>query len=319
MEYSNPYNFIFGLVGLLFWSAGFLYLFKEAQIFIPSRYKIRTFRFLRLIIFCIGVTGWSLISYSLMEPRIPIGVSKNPIEVNDIFFVVDVSASMLAVDFKPNRLEVAKKKMVEFVDMMSSDRIGVIIFSERIFTLLPLTTDLKLIKKMMKEIKTGFLGSGTNIGDALGLAVARALQSIAKSKIIILLTDGVSNVESITPVQAASYAKDKNIKIYAIGIGGKKGALMPGRSGAYRKIPGKSFDMNTLHEIAKATGGKAYSANNSFALGNIFSEIEKLEKTEIKTLGKVLYKELYYQYFFIGFMMLLFVELFRRVILREGM
>ena len=121
---------------------------------------------------------------------------------------------MLATDFKPNRLEVAKQKISDFVALRPKDRIGIVMFSEKAFTLLPLSTDLELIQEIISEIKVGFLGSGTNIGDALALGVARAAQSLTKNKVIVLLTDGVSNVGVMTPEQATREAAEKNIKTY---------------------------------------------------------------------------------------------------------
>ena len=192
-EFQHPLYAIFGIVGLIFWCISFFYIFKKVQIFLPLKYKKNGFPLLRSMLFLMGLSGWLFISYALMGPRRPMGMDKNTIEVNDIFIVLDLSRSMLAEDFKPNRVEAAKQKIHEFVDLFPKDRIGVVIFAERVFTLLPLTTDLNLIKTMVDQIKLGPLGDGTNIGDALALAIGRLIQSQAKNKVIILLTDGVSN------------------------------------------------------------------------------------------------------------------------------
>jgi Ca-activated chloride channel family protein len=228
---------------------------------------------------------------------------------------------MEADDFKPNRLEVAKKKIEEFIKLRPKDRIGLIMFSEKAFTLLPLTTDTKLIKEMIKQIRTGLFGGGTNIGDALGLGVARAALSLAKNKIIILLTDGVSNVGNMTPLQAAEQAVKEKVKVYTIGIGGKKDARIPVGRGIfgmqYQTIPGGSIDMETLKKIAKMTKGKSYSAADDRALQNVFSDIDKLERTEIKSSGKMVYKELYYKYLLWGVVLFLCGELLRLFVLKE--
>src|SRR5690606_32519325 len=180
-------------------------------------------------------------------PKKPAGFVNDPEEVNDVIFVVDVSLSMLADDFKPNRLEVAKQKIQEFVDLRPTDRIALVMFSEKVFTLLPLTSDLKLVRQAISDLRTGFLGSGTNIGDALALGVARGLQSLAKNKVIILLTDGVSNVGTMTPLQAAEEAKNAGIKVYTIAVGGDGDARIPVPGGFGRQrfqyIPGGSFDV----------------------------------------------------------------------------
>ena len=214
MEYASPLYLIFGLIGMLGWVATNTGLFKKAQIYIPRNNDQVKFSFLKFFIILTGIASWMLISYALMRPRIATGTVKNNIEVNDIFFVIDVSTSMLANDFTPNRLEAAKKEIKEFVGLRPTDRIGLIMFSEKAFTLLPLSIDLELVERSIDEIKIGFLGSGTNIGDALGLAVARAGHSLAKNKVVILLTDGVSNIGNITPLQAADQAKELNIKVY---------------------------------------------------------------------------------------------------------
>jgi Ca-activated chloride channel homolog len=324
MTFENPYLAILGAFCTIAWALSYLRIGRNAQLYFISQKKTkRGFSFLRGIFFIIGLLSWISISYSLATPRKPVGLTNNNIEVNDIIFVVDVSRSMLAEDFVPNRLEAAKVKILEFVKLRPTDRIGIIMFSEKAFTLLPLSTDLKLIEQIVKEIKVGFLGSGTNIGDAIGLAVGRAAQSIAKNKVLILLTDGVSNVGSMTPLQAAREAQNQKIKIYTIGIGGKKDARIPlGRSlfgqKQYQTIPGGSIDVGVLKEIAKITKGKYYLADNSEALTNVLAEIELLERTEIQANSRIIYKELYFQYLLIGVLGLIFVELSRKIILRES-
>lgn len=275
----------------------------------------------RAIVFIVGLWGLSLIAYSLTFPRKPHSFTPNTREVNDIFLVIDVSRSMLAEDLEPNRLEVAKEKLREFASMRVTDRIGVIIFSEKVFTLLPLTTDSTLIDKVMKEISVGYLGSGTNIGDALGLAVARAQDSETKNKIIILLTDGVSNVGTLAPLEAAEKAKEFGIKVYTIGLGSDRDARIPIGKGIfgtqYQRIPGGSIDMKTLESISQLTGGKTFRAKDDNSLKDILGEIEKLEKTEIKVQSQIVYEELYHSYLFYGFLLFMFAELSRRFAIRE--
>lgn len=259
-----------------------------------------------------------------MGPRKAKGFESDKIEANDLYLVFDVSRSMLAEDFSPNRLEATKRIMTDFVEMRPHDRIGLIMFSERVFTQLPLTTDLELIKKMISEIDIGFLGSGTNIGDALGLGVARLNDSIAKNKILILLTDGVSNVGTLTPVQAAEMAADLEIKIYTIGMGTEGNVKIPlpgtyfGRK-RYQTIPGGSIDKQSLEKIAKITGGKYYMANSEEALVQIFEEIEGLERSELDVSSRIIYEELYHFYLFVGGVLFLFAEIYRRHVLKEAL
>lgn len=317
MEFFNVYYIVFGIMGLLTWSLNYFFVFRKAEIVgidskIQSQLKIK-----RLAVFIVGFIAWALISFSLMGPRKPVGFAQNKIKVNDIFFVVDVSRSMLANDFTPNRLEVAKVKIRDFVKLRPKDRIGIVMFSERAFTLLPLSTDLNLITRIIDEIKVGFLGSGTNIGDALALAVARGAQSLAENKVIILLTDGVSNVGTMTPIQAAEEAKKNNIKTYTIGIGGAKDALIPLGGSSYQTIPGGSIDVKTLQDIARITGGKSYVARDVGALTDVLDEIERLERTEIDHSGKAVYEELYLKYLIWGVLLLILVEMSRKFLFRE--
>lgn len=321
MEFANPYFCIIGILGLGAWIVTLYRPFKKAIIFYDqSALKERNFS--KLLVLTIGIVSWILLSIAITLPRKPIGLSNNKIKVNDIFFVVDVSRSMLAEDFRPNRLEAAKQKILEFVSLKPADRIGIIMFSERAFTLLPLSTDLDLIRRIVDDIKVGFLGMGTNIGDALALAVARGAQSLADNKAIVLLTDGVSNVGSMTPSQAAQEAKEKNIRVYTIGIGGSKDAKIPlggsvfGRK-RYQTIPGGSIDTKTLQKIASLTGGKDFVAQDSEALKDVLGEINKLEKTEIDASSRILYKELYWQFLIAGILGLLLSEFLRIYYLRE--
>jgi Ca-activated chloride channel family protein len=313
----------FGILGLIFWIIGFFYWFKKPQLFIPSKYKKKGIPVLRSLLFIIGVISWLYISFALAGPRRPMGLDKNTIEVNDIFIVLDLSRSMLAEDLKPNRFEAAKQKIQDFVSLFPKDRIGIVIFAEKVFTLLPLSTDLNLINKMVAQIKLGALGDGTNIGDALALGIGRLLQSLAKNKVIILLTDGVSNVGTLTPLQAAEMAAEQKIKIYTIGIGGAKDARIPVGPNVfgvqrYQVIPGGSVDEKGLQEIARLTGGKFYMARDNKALQNVLGDINKLERTEIEQSGKIIYEELYFKYLLIGILLLIGTELSRRLLLREG-
>lgn len=312
-----------GILGLFFWLISFFYWFRKPQLFLPHKYKKKGFPFLRSLLFICGVVGWLYISYALAGPRRPMGMDKNTIDVNDIFIVLDLSRSMMAEDLKPNRFEAAKQKVVEFTELFPKDRIGIVIFAEKVFTLLPLSTDLELIRKMVEQIRLGPLGDGTNIGDALALAVGRLIQSQAKSKVIVLLTDGVSNVGTMTPLQAAELAAQNHIKIYTIGIGGDKDARIPVGPNMfgvqrYQMIPGGSVDVKGLQEIASMTHAKAYMANNNKALENVLSEINKMERTQVEHSGRIIYQELYFKYLFIGVCFLLGAELGRRILLREG-
>ncbi|MEI8348354.1 MAG: VWA domain-containing protein, partial [Pseudomonadota bacterium] len=160
------------------------------------------------------------------------------------------------------------------------------------------------------------------MGDALGLALARAAQSQAKNKIIILLTDGVSNMGNTTPLQAAEQAQEQKVKIYTIGIGGAENAQMPIGEGQYKKyipIPGGSFDFKILNKMADLTGGKSFVAGDDKALSRVLGEINQLEKTKINRQAQKIYQEKYWPYLFWGVLLLLLVEIIRRGLTREVM
>ena len=323
IEFQHITYSLWGLLGFLFWLISFFYWFRKPQLFLPRKYIKKGFPIIRSLIFLAGITGWLYISFALAGPRVPLGMDKNSIDVNDIIVVLDLSRSMMAEDLKPNRFEAAKQKISDFVALFPKDRIGIVIFAEKVFTLLPLSTDLELIKKMVDQITLGPLGDGTNIGDALALAVGRLIQSQAKSKVILLLTDGVSNVGTLTPLQAAEMAATNKIKIYTVGIGGDKAAKIPVGSNmfgqqTYQMIPGGSVDAKGLKEIADMTNGKSYMANNNKALQEVLNEINKMERTQIEHSGRIIYQELYFKYLLIGISFLIVSEISRRILLREG-
>ncbi|MBT3980936.1 MAG: VWA domain-containing protein [Bacteriovoracaceae bacterium] len=324
MEYKHVGYAIIGIAGAIIWTIEYFKIFKRPELHFPqSVQKSRKGSFTRWSLFLLGLISWGLLSFALMQPRKPTSYTENEIEVNDIFFVVDVSKSMLAEDFVPNRLGVAKEKIREFIKMKPADRLGIIMFSERAYTLLPLTTDISLIDQVIDQIKIGFLGSGTNIGDALGLAVAREALSEAKSKVVVLLTDGVSNVGNLTPIEAAKQAKEQGVRVYTIGMGSDKKARMPiGGTNSifgqrYQYLPGGSYDLKTLKEIADITGAKAYVARDKKALKSVLDTINKLEKTKIKTHNQVVYQELFFNFLLAGVIGLILTESLRKLALKE--
>ena len=321
MEYKAPLLALVGLVAFIFWAIEYWKIGQKALVTIPkakrSGFKIG----LRVLLFLGGAVAFGFISYSLTQPRIPHKFSPSSIEVNDIVLCIDVSRSMLAEDLKPNRLEVAKEKIRQFAALRPTDRISVIIFSEKVLTLLPLTTDPTLVDQVLSEISIGYLGSGTNIGDALGLSVARAVNSETKNKVIVLLTDGVANVGNLTPLQAAEEAKKHNIKVYTIGLGTDGDAKIPTGNSffgkQYQLIPGGSIDYKVLKEISDMTGGKFYPAKSEKALQEILTDIQSLEKTEIKVQNQIVYDEKYFPALLNGIAILVIVELLRRLLLKE--
>lgn len=323
MEFKSPYLLWVGVIAALVWALDYWKVFQRAQIYFPVSQRQVSWlkRSLHILLFVCGLIAWGNLSYSMMQPRKPQKFSPSNIEVNDIILCIDVSRSMLAEDIKPNRLEVAKERIREFARMRPTDRISIVIFSEKVFTLLPLTTDPSLVDQVLSEISIGYLGSGTNIGDGLALSVARAVNSETKNKVIVLLTDGVANVGTLTPLQAAEEAKKYGIKVYTIGLGTDEDAKIPVGNGIfgtqYQLIPGGSIDYKVLKQIADMTGGKFYPAKSEMALKEILDDIQNLEKTEIKVNHQIVYDEQYYSYLLIGVLLLFGVEVLRRLLLKE--
>lgn len=203
----------------------------------------------------------------------------------DIVVSLDLSLSMLAKDFKPNRLEVAKDVLSDFIDARPNDKIGLVVFGGEAFTQCPLTTDHKIIKNMFKDIKAGMLEQGTAIGLGLADGVARVKDSKAKSKVVILISDGVNNVGEIAPLTAAEIAKTFGVRVYCIGVGTKGKALQPVALYPNGEIEYDYVDVDiddeTMTKIAGMTGGKYFRATDKQSLENTYKEIDKLEKTII--------------------------------------
>ena len=215
----------------------------------------------------------------------------------DIVMAIDVSGSMLSKDLKPNRLEALKKVAVDFVNRRPNDRIGIVSYAGESFTQTPITSDKSIVKRTISQIKWGQLEDGTAIGMGLGSAVNRLKESKAKSKVIILLTDGVNNSGFVDPKTAAELAKGLGIKVYTIGIGTNGMAmspwsLKPGGGFNYRNQQ-VEIDEDLLKHIANETEGKYFRATNNTKLKQIYDEIDKLEKTKIEEFKYYNYTERY--------------------------
>lgn len=204
----------------------------------------------------------------------------------DIVLCMDISASMLAQDFRPTRLDASKEVAIEFVDSRPTDRIGLVIFSGESFTLCPLTTDHSVVKNQLASVKTGMVADGTAIGMGLATAVTRIKDSKAKSKVIILLTDGVNNAGSVAPLTAAEIAKVFGLRVYTIGVGTRGKALSPVAvypNGQYEyDYVNVEIDEAMMTEIASMTSGKYFRATDKNKLKNVYQEIDRLEKTIIE-------------------------------------
>lgn len=231
----------------------------------------------------------------------------------DIAIAIDVSGSMLAADFEPNRLEAAKSTAIEFIKNRSYDRIGLVVFSGESFTQCPLTTDQTVLKNLISEIKSGLLEDGTAIGMGLATAVSRLQESKAKSKVVILLTDGVNNAGFIDPLTAAETAKQYDVKVYTIGVGTQGQAPYPVRTifGTQYQYMNVEIDEELLQKVAEQTGGKYFRATDNSTLQQIYSSIDKLEKTKIEVTTISRYQEKFKVYAIIAALCLALDFLFR--------
>ena len=257
-------------------------------------------------LYLLRLLGIAAIIIALARPR-NVSVSRKTKSNKgiDIVMAIDVSASMLARDLKPNRLEALKKVAVNFVDRRPNDRIGIVVYAGESFTQTPITSDKGFIKRTISELKWGQLEGGTAIGMGLGSAVNRLKESTAKSKVIILLTDGVNNSGNIDPRTATELAKELRIKTYTIGIGTNGMADFPWsrdpRNGKlqFRKQQ-VEIDEALLKEIASETQGKYFRATDNSSLKEIYDEIDALEKTKIEEFKYYNYQEKFRLFVFLG-------------------
>lgn len=236
-----------------------------------------------------------LITIALARPQFGSRFEEIVTEGIDIMLALDVSTSMKAEDFRPlNRLHVAKEVATQFVEGRRNDRIGMVVFAARSLTQCPLTLDYGVLLSLLEEIDFGMIEDGTAIGMGMGTCLARLRESEAKSKIIILLTDGINNRGQIDPITAAHMARTLGVKIYTIGAGTKGTAPYPVDEGIFGKryvqIP-VELDEETLTEVARITGGLYFRATDAERLEEIYQEISEMEKTRIESREYVEYSE----------------------------
>ena len=239
---------------------------------------------MRHVLFALEMLALTCLVIILSRPQSPNSWSKTDIEGTDIVIALDVSTSMLARDFKPDRFEAAKDVATKFVSNRTSDNIGLVIFAGEAFTQVPMTNDIATLVNHIQDLKMGVLEDGTAVGDGLATAINRIKDGKAKSKSIILLTDGSNNTGMLEPITAAKIAAKYGIKVYTIGVGTMGEAPIPSADifGQLVFTMGKvEIDEQSLQEIAQATGGKYFRATNNNVLENVFAEIDKLEKTRM--------------------------------------
>lgn len=234
----------------------------------------------------------------MARPRSSSQAERIDTEGIDIVFAMDVSTSMLARDFTPDRISAAKDIAIEFISQRPSDRMGIVVFAGESYTQCPLTTDRATLINLMKEVQTDLIEDGTAIGNGLATAVARLSTSDAPSRVIILLTDGVNNRGEITPLTAAQIAQTYGVRVYTIGIGANGVAPYPVVTpwGIETRNIEVEIDEDLLKEVAKSTGGRYFRATDNTKLSEIYAEINQMEKTKTSIDFFPVYKELYPKY-----------------------
>lgn len=292
LTYHNPWFFsLFALLPILFWleirkgkkesviNHSGLYLFEGKQSMLSL--------VLRWFPFVLRMLAYSLLIIAMARPQTPLDddtITEQSIEGIDMVLSMDISVSMNALDFSPDRLGAAKKVAKQFIKKRPNDRIGLVVYEGESYTACALTTDHESLLKRFDGLKGGKLEEGTAIGMGIATAINRLRESEAKSRVIILLTDGENNTGKVHPITASGYAKDLDIRVYTVGIGTNGRVRMPGGNAfGYNYIESK-LDESMLKEIAENTGGKFYRAKNEKQLEEIYEEIDQLEKSKIKTI-----------------------------------
>ncbi len=256
--------------------------FSGIQRFADAPKSIRIY--LRHVPFALRMLAIAFVIIALARPQSTNSFKNIQTEGIDIVVALDISTSMLASDFKPDRIEAAKEIGIQFISGRKNDRIGLVVFAGESFTLCPLTTDHATVINLFKDVKSGHIEDGTAIGLGLATAISRLKDSDAISRVIIILTDGVNNRGEIAPITAAEIAKTYGIRVYAVGVGTQGEAPYPiqtpfGIRYQNRKV---EIDESLLQKIAEITGGQYFRAHNNMALKSVYEEIDKLERTKME-------------------------------------
>ena len=264
------------------------------------------------------IAALTLVVICLARPKSSSEMERVDTEGIDIVFAMDVSTSMLARDFNPDRISAAKDIAIEFIAQRPTDRMGIVVFAGESYTQCPLTTDRATLINLMKEVQTGLIDDGTAIGNGLATAVARIKDSDAKSRVVILLTDGVNNSGEVAPETAADIAQTYGIRLYTIGVGSVGNAPYPVMTPfgvQVQQIP-VELDEKLLQSMAQATGGRYFRATDNTKLSEIFGEINKMEKARTTVDSFPVYKELFPKFALLALILLL-AELLLRTIIRR--
>ncbi len=282
---------------------------------IPKSNKLRFMH----VPFILRMLSLAFIILALARPQASNSWRTESTEGIDIVVTLDISGTMMAEDLKPNRLEAAKKTATEFILSRPNDNIGLVVFSGESFTQCPLTTDHAVLVNLFNAIKYGMIEDGTAIGLGLANAINRIKDSKAKSKVIILLTDGSNNRGDIAPITAAEIAKSFGIRVYAIGVGsyGKVNIPVQTPLGIQYQQMDSEFDEESLKNIADMTGGKYFRATDNNKLRNIYQEIDQMEKTKINVREYNKKNEEYYLFALVALLLFVTEILLRNTVFRK--
>ena len=324
-EFANPKYFLLLvlLVPMILW-----YVFKEKQSHADLQFSsLRAFRgirhagrvWLRHLLFACKVLAIVFLVTALARPQSSNSWQTYSSEGIDIVLGLDISTSMLARDFTPDRLEAAKEVATKFILERPQDRIGLVVFAGESFTQCPLTTDQAVLVNLLREVQSGMIEDGTAIGLGLANAVNRLKDSPAKSKVVILLTDGVNNRGSIAPVTAAELAKTYGIRLYTIGVGTYGQAPYPVQTpfGIQLQNVPVEIDEAVLKQIASVTGGQYFRATDNDKLQQIYNEIDQLEKSKVEVKHFSKREEQYFWFGLVGMLLLVTEALLRYTLLRK--
>ena len=273
----------------------------------------------RHIPFIFRIIALSLIIVAIARPRSSEVIEKIDAEGIDIVLAMDVSTSMLARDFTPDRISASKDIAIEFIAQRPTDRMGIVVFAGESYTQCPLTTDRSALINMMKEVETGLIDDGTAIGNGLATSIARMKDSDAKSRVVILLTDGVNNSGEMSPQMAVEIARTYGVRVYTIGVGREGMAPYPVMTpwGVEVRNLEVEIDEDLLKEIADATGGRYFRANDNTKLAEIYDEINKMEKARTTVDSFPVYKELFGTYALLALLALLVELIFNWFVIRR--
>ena len=325
MHFANP-KYLYLLLLLLPMIGWYIWKLRKAQASmqlsstaafagVPKSIRV----YLRHLLFLLRLAVVTLIIIVLARPQASDSWSESSTEGIDIILTVDISTSMLAEDLKPNRIEAAKNVGASFINSRQNDNIGLVLFAGESFMQVPLTSDHGVLLSMLHNVSCGMIEDGTAIGMGLANAVSRIKDSKAKSKVIILLTDGSNNRGEIAPVTAAEIARTFGVRVYTVGVGSKGTAPYPFQTAMgirYQNVP-VDIDEGTLTQIAELTGGKYFRATDNSKLETIYKEIDQLEKTKLNVMQFSKREEVYMIYALWAFVLLLLEVILRQTLLKN--